>query len=246
MVRFIVTKNYEEMSKEAAKVIASDIRNKPAFVLGTATGSTPVGTYQELIQLNQQNIIDFSQVTTFGLDEYAGLPSDHLQSYARFMEDNLFSKININRDLVHMPNGIFDDLNQELHDYEERIKVAGGIDLQILGVGRNGHIGFNEPAHEMHAHTHLITLTEQTIKDNARFFESIEDVPRQAITMGMGTILKSRKLLFIASGSEKADAVRKTFSGKISTDCPASFIQLHPNVVAILDEAAAQELKKDS
>lgn len=246
MLRFIITKDYREMSKQAAKAIAEDMRWKTRYVLGTATGGTPLGTYKELVRLYEQGQIDFSNVISFGLDEYIGLPSNHVQCYTRYMWENFFSHINILKTNTNMPPGIFDDAEIEINNYEKRIENAGGIDLQILGVGRNGHIGFNEPGEVLHARTHLATLTKQTIEDNARYFSSIDEVPKQALAMGVGSIFKARKIVFIASGEEKAEAVRKTFNGYVDTYCPSTLLQMHPNLIVILDEEAASKLDLSS
>ncbi len=245
-MRVIIRENYSELSKTAAGIIARQIRSKPTSVLGLATGSTPLGTYRELIRMHQEEGLDFSQVTTFNLDEYLGLPPDHPQSYHRFMWDNLFSKININPERVHIPNGLAGDLEAECNNYEAAIKQAGGIDLQLLGLGRDGHIGFNEPSSSLGSRTRIKTLTEETVRDNARFFEREEDVPRFAITMGVGTIMESRKILLLAAGQTKADAVKATIEGSVTAEFTASVLQLHPKVVMVVDEDASSLLKRRS
>ncbi|NGY70106.1 glucosamine-6-phosphate deaminase [Priestia megaterium] len=241
-MRFIVTENYEEMSYIAAQETAKFIRENPKLVLGLSTGGTPLGTYQELIKLHEKEKLDFSQVVTFNLDEYIGLEPNHPQSYTRYTWDNFLSKVNIQKQNVHIPPGIFNDDKQVLKEYDQKMLEAGGIDVQVLGVGGNGHIGFNEPSELLNSHTHIASLTDKTIKDNARFFSNIEEVPRKAIAMGVGSILKAKHIIFIANGSEKADAVKKTFNGRITTDCPSSLLQLHANLTVILDKKAAKLL----
>ena len=242
----IVKENYEEMSKLAAQLIAEVIRKKPRAVLGLATGSTPIGTYKELIRMHKEEGLDFSQIVTFNLDEYVGLPPDHPQSYRYFMNEQLFNHINIRMENTHVPNGMAKDLKAECEKYEQMIKEAGGIDIQLLGIGANGHIAFNEPGSSLGSRTRIKTLTEKTRQDNARFFDNdINKVPKYAITMGIGTILEARKLILLASGENKADAVAKAVEGPITAQCPASVIQLHRNVIVIVDKAAANKLKGD-
>jgi len=242
-VNIIVVKNYNEMSRKAAHLFVGQILQKPDSVLGLATGSTPVGLYKELIKFYNEGMIDFRNVIAFNLDEYLGLQPDHTQSYAKFMKDNLFEHINLDSGNYHIPSGTATDFEAECDRYESLIAQAGGIDLQILGIGRNGHIGFNEPDIKFEAITHVVELDDQTISDNARFFDNIEAVPKKAISMGIKTIMQSRGIILLASGHEKAEAVAGMVSGKITPELPASVLQLHPNVTIIVDEAAASKIK---
>lgn len=241
-MNIIVVKDYNEMSRKAAHLFVGQILQKPDSVLGLATGSTPVGLYKELIKFYKEGMIDFRSVMAFNLDEYLGLKPDHAQSYAKFMQDNLFEHINMQSEKYHIPSGTATDFEAECDRYEDLIAQAGGIDLQILGIGRNGHIGFNEPDIKFEAITHVVQLDEQTISDNARFFNNIEEVPKKAISMGIKTIMQSRGIILLASGQEKADAVAGMVSGKITPELPASVLQLHPNVTIIVDEAAASKI----
>ncbi len=243
-MRVIVVDNYEEMSKKAAVMVASQIHLDPKSILGLATGSTPIGMYKALIDMYKNDELDFSEVTSFNLDEYYGLEPSNNQSYAYFMNENLFKHINIDRSKVYIPNGLAKDVEKECHEYDFLIDSMGGIDIQILGIGSNGHIGFNEPDINFEARTHLVELDEQTIKDNARFFDSIEAVPTKAISMGIKTIMQSKKIVLLASGANKAEAIRKTIEGKITSDLPASILQIHKDVVFILDKEAASALTK--
>jgi len=245
-MRVIICEDYAQLSKTAAQIIARQVRSKPTTVLGLATGSTPLGTYRELIRMHREEGLDFSRVTTFNLDEYLGLPPDHPQSYHKFMWDNLFSKINIDPQRVHIPNGLAEDLDAECRNYEEAIRQAGGIDLQLLGLGRDGHIGFNEPSSSLGSRTRIKTLTEETVRDNARFFEREEEVPRFAITMGVGTIMEARKILLLAAGQSKAQAVKATIEGPVTAEFTASVLQLHPRVGIVIDEDASSLLKRRS
>lgn len=242
-MRVIIAKSYEEMSKIAAREIAKLLYIKPEAVLGLATGSTPEGVYKELIELNNQNKIDFSKAVTYNLDEYKGLSGNHPQSYRYFMNTKLFNHINIDKDKTHVPNGIAADIEKECYVYDEAIEKSGGIDLQLLGIGRNGHIGFNEPSDSLNLNTHLTDLTDDTIKANSRFFESIDEVPTQALTMGLGGIMKAKKILLLASGEKKAEIIAKLVEEKISTRIPASILQVHPDVLVIIDKGAASLLK---
>lgn len=243
-MRVVVCSDYDEMSLKGAEIIASLIRRNPRCVLGLATGSTPIGTYNELIRMHRQGDLDFSHVTTFNLDEYLRLQPNHPQSYHRFMFEKLFSQINIDPSRVHIPNGLARDLQAECEGYDAAIKEAGGIDLQLLGLGRDGHIGFNEPSSSLGSRTRVKTLTPETVKDNARFFENEGDVPRFAITMGVGTIMDARHILLLASGEGKAEALRATVEGPISAEFTASVLQLHPRVTIVVDEQAAALLKR--
>lgn len=241
-MRILVCEDYEEMSKKAAQIILSQITLKPNSVLGLATGSTPIGMYRNLVEMYENGLVDFSDVITFNLDEYYKLPINNNQSYHYFMQENLFSKININSKNIHIPNGMADDIESECSNYEEAIKDAGGIDIQVLGIGRNAHIGFNEPTISFEKGTHLVDLTPSTIEANARFFDCIEEVPKKAITMGTGSIFKSRKIMLLAYGEDKAEAIYNTIHGKITPEIPASILQFHGDIVIILDKKAASKL----
>lgn len=235
-------KSYEEMSKKAASIIASQIIIKPDSVLGLATGSSPVGTYQNLIELYKKSYIDFSRITSINLDEYKGLEPTNDQSYRYFMNTNLFDHVNIDKKATFVPDGLEMDSDKACGDYEKIIESYGGIDLQLLGIGRNGHIGFNEPGPAFIKDTHCTDLTQSTIDANKRFFASEEDVPHQAYSMGIGSIMKAKKILLIACGEDKADAMAKTINGPITPEVPASILQLHKDVVIIADEAALSKL----
>jgi len=239
----IICKDYDEMSRVAARIIQRQIIRKPDSVLGLATGGTPIGTYKELIRMHREEGLDFSKVTTFNLDEYLGLPPTHEQSYHYFMYENLFNHINIDRSRIFIPNGMAEDIDGFCQWYEEQIKEAGGIDLQLLGIGSDGHIAFNEPGSSLGSRTRLKTLAESTIRDNARFFEREEDVPRFAITMGVGTILEAREILLIANGEKKAPVCAEFIEGPVTARVTASTLQLHPRAIVVLDEAAASKLK---
>ncbi|MCD6247988.1 MAG: glucosamine-6-phosphate deaminase [Hadesarchaea archaeon] len=241
-MKVLITKNYDELSEKAAKIIADAIRNKPNLVLGLATGGTPVGCYRELVRMHKEKKLDFSRVVTFNLDEYIGLPPTHPQSYRYFMNENLFNHVNIRMENTHIPDGMTDDPQKTCEEFEKAIETAGGIDLQLLGIGANGHIAFNEPGSPFNSRTRVVEISEQTRKDNARFFQSIDEVPRQAISMGIGTIMEARKIVLLASGARKADAVAKSVKGPITEEVPASILQKHPNCTFILDEAAASKL----
>lgn len=243
-MRIIIEKDYEAMSKRAAQEMAGIVNDKPNCVLGLATGSTPEGLYRELIEMNKEGKVDFSKVTTVNLDEYVGLPEGHCQSYRYFMNDKLFNHINIDKSKTFVPNGSAEDAEVECRNYDSLIEKLGGIDIQLLGIGNNGHIGFNEPSDYLNMSTHLTNLTESTIEANSRFFESIDEVPTKAITMGLGGIMKAKKILLVASGENKADIIAKLVDGKISTQIPASLLQVHHDVLVIVDEAAASHLKK--
>ena len=245
-MKVIIKKNYEELSKEAAETIKEAIQKKPNLVLGLATGSTPIGTYQELARMYREKGLDFSKVVIFNLDEYLGLPADHPQSYHYFMYENLLNYININRENFHIPDGMTKNIEKFCQEYEEKIQKAGGIDLQLLGIGSDGHIGFNEPGTPLDSRTQLVKLAESTIKDNSRFFEKEEDVPRFAITMGAQTIFEAKRILLLASGENKAEAVAKFIEGPITPQITASVLQKHPDTIVILDEAAASKLKKQN
>ncbi|WP_139488645.1 glucosamine-6-phosphate deaminase [Brevibacillus dissolubilis] len=233
-----IAQNEQKISQLVADEIENLIKRKPDAVLGLATGSTPIPVYQELIRRHQAGRIDFSQVRTFNLDEYYGLDRSHDQSYYQFMQTHLFSHINIQEDNIHIPSGQPADVEAYCREYEAEMERAGGVDLQLLGIGHNGHIGFNEPAKELHPGTHLVRLKPTTIEANARFFTSIEQVPTQAITMGMQNILKAKRILLLATGRDKAEIIHKLIHTGITTDIPASFLKLHDNVGIFVDEEA--------
>lgn len=241
-MRIIVAKDYDELSKKAADIVASQLILKPKSVLGLATGGTPVGMYSELVKMFREGKFSFKDVTTFNLDEYYGLDRDNPQSYYFYMMENLFKHVDIDLNNINIPNGRAENIEKECMEYEEKIEKAGGIDLQVLGIGKNGHIGFNEPDVKFEAKTHLVRLDEDTIRANSRFFNSIEEVPTKAISMGIKTIMHSRKIIMLASGKEKADIIEKMVNGPITPDVPASILQLHPDVTLILDFDAASEL----
>ena len=241
-MRIIVVDNYEEMSKKAARMIASQVMLKPDSVLGLATGDTPLGMYKELVKLFDNEEVDFNEVRTFNLDEYYGLNKENPQSYYNYMINNLFNHININRENINVPSGMAKDIDTVCIEYEKKIKEVGGIDMQVLGIGGNGHIGFNEPDVNFEAETHLVNLDEQTIKANSRFFDSIEDVPVKAISMGIKTIMNSKKIILLASGINKAEVIQKAVKGKINPNVPASILQLHNDVTIIIDREAASFL----
>jgi len=239
-----IVKDYETLSKRAAWIIASQIILKPACVLGLATGSTPVGTYRELVKMHKEGIISFSRVTTINLDEYYGLDKDNEQSYHYFMRKHLFDHVDIKEENIHIPDGKAVDVEAECRRYESIIEAAGGIDLQLLGIGENGHIGFNEPGECFQPLTHLVELAENTIRANARFFSSIEEVPTRAISMGIKSILGAKKILLLANGEKKAEAIYKLVKGKVTPRVPASVLQLHPDVTVLVDEKAAALLRE--
>ena len=242
-MKIIRTKDYEEMSRKAANLISAQILLTPDCVLGLATGSTPIGIYDQLVEWYKKGDLDFSTVKTVNLDEYKGLTRDNEQSYYYFMHHHLFDRVNIDEENTHVPNGQVENGDEECLRYEALIKSMGGVDLQLLGLGRNGHIGFNEPAADFPKITHCVDLTESTIEANKRFFASADEVPRQAYTMGIGTIMKADKILVVANGEDKADAVAAMVQGKINPEVPASILQLHNNVILVADEAALSKLK---
>ena len=242
-MHIIISKNYEELSKKAAQLVADELNMKPNLVLGLATGSSPLGLYEELVRMHREEGLDFSQVTTFNLDEYVGLPATHDQSYHYFMQENLFKHINIPRENIHIPSGTTKNYRAFCQWYENRIEDAGGIDLQLLGIGSDGHIAFNEPTSSLASRTRLKTLAQQTIEDNARFFDRLEDVPIYAITMGVGTIMEARKLLLVADGENKADAVAKMIEGPVTNMITASALQQHASAHVFIDQVAASKLE---
>lgn len=237
-------KDYEDMSKKAANIIASQVVLKPDCVLGLATGSTPIGAYKNLVEKYEQGDLDFSQVTTVNLDEYKGLPRENDQSYYYFMHDNLFDHVNVKPENTHLPDGTKEDANEECARYEELIRSLGGQDLQLLGLGHNGHIGFNEPDTVFEKTTHCVDLQESTIEANKRFFASADDVPKQAYTMGIGTITQAKKILVVVSGEDKADTVAKAFFGPVTPEVPASILQFHKDVILVADEAALSKVPR--
>ncbi len=245
-MRVIIEPDGLRVSRRAATIVAQLVRRKPRCVLGLATGSTPQGTYGELIRMHQQEGLDFSQVVTFNLDEYVGLGPDHPQSYRYFMQQSLFKGINIKRENTHIPDGLATRYESYCEQYEQQIRDLGGIDLQILGIGTDGHIAFNEPGSSLGSRTRLKSLTSETVRDNARFFGSEERVPRLAVTVGVGTILESRRCLLLALGAAKARAIRDTVEGPVTAQVTASALQLHREVLVIVDEAAASQLQRHS
>ena len=241
-MRVVIKDKYDELSHLAATVVAGLINSKPNAVLGLATGSTPLGLYKELIRMHTEEGLDFSRVITFNLDEYVGLPKDHLQSYHRFMHDNLFDHINISPQNVHIPSGTTNNYQAFCNWYEQRIVDCGGIDLQVLGIGSDGHIAFNEPSSSLGSRTRIKTLARQTIEDNGRFFTDSEDVPIYAITMGVGTILEAQRIVLLATGESKAEAIAGAIEGPVTAMNTASALQLHKDVTFFLDEGAAGRL----
>lgn len=242
-MRIYKADGYEGMSRRAANIIAAQIHMKPDCVLGLATGSSPVGTYQNLVEMFKAGDLSFAEVKSVNLDEYKGLAPTHEQSYRYFMQSNLFDHVDIKAENTNVPNGQTGDAEAECARYDALIRSLGGADLQLLGVGRNGHIGFNEPGPVFVRGTHVVDLTESTIEANKRFFASADDVPRQALTMGIGGIMSARKILVVASGEDKAQAVQKMVEGPITPEVPASILQLHPDVVLVGDAAALSKLK---
>ena len=234
-MKLVLCKNYEEISKKAAELIAEQINAKPDSVLGLATGVTPVGTYSRLIEMYKNNEVDFKDVVSFNLDEYYPISRENPQSYYSFMKENFFNKININPENTHIPNGEAENPEEECTAYENEIEKYGGIDLQILGIGRNGHIGFNEPSDVLNSTTHLTSLTEDTIEANSHFFEDRSKVPAYALTMGMATIFKAKKILLLATRSSKLNAIKTLMSDDITTTTPATMLKMHPDVTIICD-----------
>ena len=237
-MKIISAKDYQALSRAAANIISAQVILKPSCVLGLATGSSPVGTYQQLIEWYKKGDLDFSQVRTVNLDEYVGLDKDHDQSYAYFMRTNLFDHINVDPANTNIPDGMAPDEAEECARYDKVIRDLGGIDLQLLGLGVNGHIGFNEPADEFVVPTHVVDLTESTIEANARFFASRYEVPRHALSMGIKNIMNARRILIVVNGEEKAEAVYQAFCGPVTKQVPASVLQLHPDVTLVGDKAA--------
>ncbi|SEN63793.1 glucosamine-6-phosphate deaminase [Peptostreptococcus russellii] len=241
-MKIYVCKNYEKMSALAANYVAAQVLMKPESVLGLATGSTPIGMYEELVDKYQNEGISFKDVTTFNLDEYINLPKENENSYYTFMHDNLFDKIDVKEENINIPDGNVEDFETYSKEFENKIKECGGIDIQVLGIGNNAHIGFNEPDDHFSNTTGVVKLTESTILANSRFFDSEEEVPKKAISMGIGTIVRTKKILLLASGKGKAEAIYKTVCGPVKPEVPASILQFHNDVVVIIDEEAASLL----
>lgn len=238
----LIYENEEQIGIAAGNYMCGQVLQKPDSVLGLATGSTPLKPYGQMIGLYKKGVVDFSSVTTFNLDEYVNLDIKDKNSYHSFMHENLFDHINIPEESINFLNGNAEDLEQECKDYEQKIKNAGGIDIQLLGIGSNGHIAFNEPADCFQRWSHVVTLKESTVQDNSRFFNSIEEVPTQAVTMGIGSIMQAKKILIIALGTNKAKAIKQLIDGNVTPMCPASVLQFHTDVTLMLDKAAASLL----
>lgn len=245
MITIYKANDYHEMSRKAADIISAQIIMKPDCVLGLATGSTPVGAYEQLVEWYKEGKLDFSKVTSVNLDEYKGLSGENDQSYRYFMNTNLFNHVNIDKSRTFVPNGLEEDSEKACAEYNAIIRSVGGIDLQLLGIGGNGHIGFNEPGEAFEAETHCVDLTESTIRANARFFESMDEVPKQAYTMGISNIMSAKKILLVASGENKAEALYQSLYGKITPHVPASVLQLHSDVAVVADEAALSLIMKE-
>lgn len=241
-MRFYCGKDYDEMSRKAANLISAQVLTKPDSVLGLATGSSPIGTYKELIRRYEMGDLDFSSIRTVNLDEYKGLSGDHEQSYRYFMDTHFFDNVNIDKANTNVPNGLAEDTDGECARYDDLIASMGGIDLQLLGIGHNGHIGFNEPEDIFRKETHCVALAESTINANSRLFEKKEDVPRYAFTMGIKNIMMARKIVMVISGEDKADIVAKAFFGPVTPQVPASILQLHPDVSIVGDAAAFSKI----
>lgn len=237
-MQFIVCNSYEEISRRGAEIIAEVMKKKPACILGLATGSTPVGMYRELIEMNRRGEIDFSQVVTYNLDEYYPITPDNDQSYRYFMNVNLFDHVNIDKANTHVPNGADTDADNACTTYDQAYAATGGADIQVLGIGQNGHIAFNEPEEALTVGTHVTALTEDTIKANSRFFASIDDVPTRALTMGMGSIMMAKQIILLANGKNKHAAVAALLNDKVTTAVPATLLKLHPNVIVLCDMEA--------
>ena len=236
-------KDYKDMSRKAANIISAQVIMKPNCVLGLATGSTPIGTYDQLVEWYNKGDLDFSEVTTVNLDEYKGLPRTNDQSYYYFVYQHLLDRVNIDPERTNVPNGMEPDAEKECGRYEELIRSLGGVDLQLLGLGHNGHIGFNEPGEAFEKETHCVDLTESTIEANKRFFASADDVPKQAYTMGIKTIMQAKKILIVVNGENKADIVERAFFGPVTPEVPASILQLHNDVTLVGDEAALAKIE---
>lgn len=242
-MRIIRTKNYDEMSRKAAAIISAQVLIKPDCVLGLATGGTPVGTYKNIVEWYNNGDLDFSEVTSVNLDEYRGLPREHQESYWSFMHRNLFDHVNIKPENINLPDGTNMDAEAECTRYDAVIAGVGGVDLQLLGIGHDGHIGFNEPSDAFDLGTHCVELTDETIDANQRFFDSRDEVPREAYTMGTRTIMNARKVLMVVSGKDKAEIVKKAFFGPVTPQVPASILQMHPDFTLVADEDALSLVK---
>ena len=241
-MKIIRAKDYKDMSRKAANIISAQVIMKPNCVLGLATGGTPVGAYAQLVEWYNKGDVDFSEVTTVNLDEYRGLPKEHPESYWSFMHKNLFDHVNIRPEAIHLPDGTNPDAADACAKYNEIIHSVGGIDLQLLGIGHDGHIGFNEPCDHFPVITHEVQLTEMTREANKRFFKSIDEVPTAAITMGVGTVMAAKKIVMVITGADKADILYKVFFGPVTPEVPGSILQFHPDVTLICDEAAAARM----
>lgn len=241
-MKIYVADDYKGMSRKAANIVSAQVILNPTSVLGLATGSTPIGMYKQLIDWYNKGDLDFSQVKTVNLDEYVGLAPTHDQSYRYFMQTNLFDHVNIDVANTNVPNGLAEDPEAECARYNQVIRDLGGIDIQVLGMGHNGHIGFNEPDHAFELETHVVDLTESTIEANARFFASKDEVPRRAMTMGIKSIMQARRILVVVSGEDKADIVKTAFTGPVVPQVPASILQMHPDVVLVGDKAALSKI----
>ena len=241
-MKIYVSDDYKDMSRKAANIVSAHVILNPSCVLGLATGSTPIGMYKQLIDWYNKGDLDFSQVKSVNLDEYVGLAPTHDQSYRYFMQHNLFDHVNIDPANTNVPNGLASDPEAECERYNQVIRSMGGIDVQVLGMGHNGHIGFNEPGQAFELETHVVNLTDRTIEANARFFASKDEVPKRAITMGIKSIMQARQILVVVSGEDKADIVQKAFFGPVVPQVPASILQMHPNVVLCGDKAALSKI----
>ena len=239
-----IYKTAAQIGQAAATLIAAQLLRKPDSILGLATGSSPIPTYQALIDMHNAGVLDFSQAKSFNLDEYVGIDPEHVCSYHRFMQDNLFSQVNMKPENIHVPDGNAEDIPASAKAYDEAIVNAGGIDLQLLGIGRNGHIGFNEPGGQFIYGCHRVELSQSTIEANTRFFDSEADVPRAAVSLGIGAIMEAKQVLLIATGTDKAEAIRQAIEGDVSPLCQASILRTHPHVIFLLDEKAASLLTK--
>lgn len=244
-MKILSAKDYNVMSRKAANIISAQIIMKPGCVLGLATGSTPIGTYSQLIEWYDKGDLDFSDTVTFNLDEYRGLDPKHPESYRYFMNTNLFDRVNIKKEHTHVPNGLAENADAECRRYDAMIEEAGGVDLQLLGLGNNGHIGFNEPETAFELGTHIVELSESTVEANSRFFDRREDIPRFAFTMGIKSIMHAKKILLIVSGSGKAKTLKEALLGPVMPTVPASILQMHGDLTVIADEPALAEIRKD-
>ncbi len=240
-MRIIICANEQELDIKAAEDLANHIKRNPDTVLGLATGGTPVGMYEQLIDMHKNDELDFSRTISFNLDEYVGIPYDHPCSYHAYMDENLFDHVNMSRENINIPDGLSESLDEACTEYEEKIKSVGGIDVQILGIGHNAHIGFNEPGTPFHSVTSIVELTPSTREANSRFFDSIDEVPTHAVSMGIKTIMQAKKIILLAKGADKADAILKALYGPITPDVPASVLQLHPNVTVFVDKEAGSK-----